>query len=43
MEGKNVTVISLHPLRGPIIIKIERMRIALGRGMASKIIVEVNN
>ena len=39
--GKQVEIVSCQPFRGPLVIKIDSMRIALGRGMASKIIVEV--
>jgi ferrous iron transport protein A len=39
--GKHVQVVSCQPFKGPLVIKIDSMRIALGRGMASKIIVEL--
>ncbi len=39
--GKKIKVISLQPFRGPIVVKIDNTKIALGRGMAEKIIVEV--
>ena len=38
--GKTVTKICSQPLNGPIQIKIENIQIAIGRGMANKIIVE---
>ena len=39
--GKIIKKIAAQPLRGPIIIEIDGRSIALGRGMASKIIVDV--
>lgn len=39
--GKRVKIISSQPFRGPLVIKISSMTIAIGRGMASKIIVDV--
>ncbi len=39
--GKQVKVISSHPFGGPIVVEIDNMRIAIGRGMAYRIIVEV--
>jgi len=38
--GKKVEMLTCQPFGGPIIIRIENMRIALGQGMASMIIVE---
>ena len=38
--GKIVRVISHQPFHGPIMIQVDSMRIAIGRGMANKIIVE---
>ena len=38
--GKTVRVVSYQPFRGPVIVEVDGMRIAIGRGMASQIIVE---
>ncbi|MDI6855804.1 MAG: FeoA family protein [Candidatus Thermoplasmatota archaeon] len=41
-EGKLVKLVTRHPIGGPLVIEIdERAIITIGRGMASKIIVEV--
>ncbi|OFV67562.1 MAG: Ferrous iron transporter, FeoA subunit domain protein [Candidatus Syntrophoarchaeum caldarius] len=37
-EGKILRVMTRQPLRGPIVIEVDGMRIAIGRGMAKKII-----
>lgn len=39
--GKSIRIISSQPFRGPIIIEIDKMRIAIGHGIANRIIVEV--
>ena len=39
-EGKNIEVASLQPLGGPLVVKVDNTTLAVGRGMASKIIVE---
>ncbi len=38
--GKEITKLSYIGLRGPVVIKVGRSVLALGHGMASKIIVE---
>lgn len=38
--GKNVRVVSSHRFGGPIVVEVEGTRIAIGRGVANKIIVE---
>lgn len=38
--GKTLRKIASQPLRGPIVIEIDRSLIALGQGMAEKIFVE---
>lgn len=38
--GKEITKLSYVGLRGPVVIKVGRSVLALGHGMASKIIVE---
>ena len=40
-EGKIVEVITRQPIGGPIVISIEDRKTAIGRGMAQKIIVEM--
>ncbi|MCK4928221.1 MAG: ferrous iron transport protein A [Methanosarcinales archaeon] len=40
-EGKNVEVLTRQPGGGPIVISIENKKTAIGRGMAGKVIVEV--
>ncbi len=40
--GKKVTKISGMPLRGPVVIQVGGTRIALGHGMAMKVIVELS-
>ncbi len=37
-EGKVLRVVSRQPLRGPIVVEVDGMRIAIGRGMAKKIL-----
>jgi ferrous iron transport protein A len=41
LEGKIVEVITRQPVGGPIVISIENRKTAIGRGMAKRIIVEV--
>jgi Fe2+ transport system protein FeoA len=38
--GKKIKVLSAQPFRGPIVISIDNIKIAIGRGMANRIIVE---
>ena len=38
--GKSIKVLSSQPFRGPIAIEVGGTKIALGRGMAEKIIIE---
>lgn len=40
-EGKIVEVQVKQPMGGPIVIKIDNMTLTLGRGMAQKILVEI--
>ncbi len=42
-EGKCIRKISSAPFHGPIVIEVGGCKIAIGRGMASKILVEVSN
>ena len=38
--GKNVKVVSSQPIGGPLVVEIDGFQVAVGRGMAEKIIVE---
>lgn len=40
-EGKILEIVTRHPLRGPIVIEIDGRETAIGRGMAERIIIEV--
>ncbi|HOX54323.1 MAG: FeoA family protein [Candidatus Omnitrophica bacterium] len=40
-KGKEITKLSHIGLRGPVVIKVGRTILALGHGMASKILVEI--
>jgi ferrous iron transport protein A len=40
--GDNATVLRHAPLGGPVLVEVEGRSIALGRGVASKVIVEAN-
>ncbi|MBW2974987.1 ferrous iron transport protein A [Candidatus Woesearchaeota archaeon] len=37
--GKKVMIMSSQPFRGPLVVKVDCIGIAIGRGMANKIIV----
>ncbi len=39
--GKKVTMISTHFWRGPVTVMVDKSKVAIGHGMAQKIIVEV--
>jgi ferrous iron transport protein A len=39
-EKKKFRVVAIHPFRGPVVIEIDDRQISIGRGMASKILVE---
>ncbi len=41
--GKTVRKITSEPLRGPIIVEVDGARVAIGRGMAMKVLVVVCN
>ena len=41
-EGKMVKLVTTHPIGGPIVIKIEGEQVAIGRGMAKRIMIEVS-
>jgi Fe2+ transport system protein FeoA len=38
-EGKIITKISSAPFKGPLVVEVEGCQLALGRGMASKVLV----
>ncbi|MFH1440289.1 MAG: FeoA family protein [Candidatus Woesearchaeota archaeon] len=38
--GKTIKKIAMQPFRGPIIIEVDATKVTIGRGIASKIIVE---
>jgi len=40
-EGKTLTVITRHPLGGPVVIGVDGREVTLGRGMAVRVIVDV--
>jgi len=40
-QGKEITKISAHFWRGPQIVKVDNMQVAVGFGMARKILIEV--
>ena len=40
-EGKEIVKISSQPFSGPVIIEIDRSHVAIGRGIAARIILEV--
>lgn len=40
--GDNARVVRHAPLGGPVLVEVEGRSIALGRGVASKVVVEIN-
>ncbi|HDS59475.1 MAG TPA: ferrous iron transport protein A [Thermoplasmatales archaeon] len=42
-EGKNIEVVTAHPLRGPLVVRIDGRETTIGRGMAHKIMVQARN
>ncbi len=40
LPGKKITKVSSMLMRGPVTIQVDRVRVAIGFGMASKILVE---
>ncbi|MBL7125072.1 MAG: FeoA domain-containing protein [Dehalococcoidales bacterium] len=42
MPGKRITKISSMLMRGPVTIEVDRVRVAIGHGMANKIIVKLD-
>ncbi len=43
LEGKDIVVVTHHPFKGPVVVKIDRKMISLGRGLASRIMVEMTS
>jgi succinyl-CoA synthetase beta subunit len=41
IEGKKIGIVTLHPFRGPVVIRVEGKMVTLGRGLANRIIVEL--
>jgi len=41
-EGKLVKIVTTQPIGGPIVIDIEGEQVAIGRGMARKIMIEIS-
>ena len=39
--GKQIKKISTTPFRGPIVVEVDRSRVAIGYGMAQKVMVEI--
>lgn len=40
-EGKIISLVTIHPFKGPVVIKVDGEMITLGRGLASRIVVEI--
>lgn len=40
-EGKRVRILTKQPARGPLVIEIDGSQIAIGRGMAAGVLVEI--
>ncbi len=40
-EGKVINILARHPFGGPVVVEIEGRNTTIGRGMASRIIVEL--
>ena len=43
MPGKKLTKIGAMAMRGPLTVALDRMQVAIGYGMAGKIVVEVDS
>ncbi|MFH0966691.1 MAG: FeoA family protein [Methanobacteriota archaeon] len=41
IEGKTISIVTLHPFRGPVVVRLEGKMITLGRGLATRIMVEL--
>jgi ferrous iron transport protein A len=42
-EGKIIKVVTTHPIRGPMVLRIDNRETTIGRGMAQNIMVQVRN
>ncbi len=40
-EGKEIKLMTKHPWKGPVVVVVDRANTSLGKGLADKIIVEV--
>ena len=40
-EGKIISLVTIHPFKGPVVVKVDGEMITLGRGLASRIVVEM--
>ncbi len=40
LEGKVISIVTIHPFRGPVVVKVDETVVTLGRGFASRIVVE---
>jgi len=43
IPGKRITKISSTLMRGPVTVEVDRVRVAIGFGMASRILVQLND
>ena len=41
-EGKRVTKLASHPLRGPIVVSVDNLQIAIGHGMSKGIFLNID-
>jgi len=42
IEGKRVTKLASQPLRGPVLVSVDNLQIAIGYGMSKRIFLEVD-
>ena len=42
IEGKRITKLASHPLKGPILVAVDNLQIAIGYGMSKRIFLEVD-
>jgi ferrous iron transport protein A len=42
IPGKRITKISATLMRGPVTVEVDRVRVAIGFGMANRIVVQLN-
>jgi ferrous iron transport protein A len=43
IEGKRLTKLASHPLRGPILVSVDNLQIAIGYGMARRIFLNMHS